>query len=148
MCGYALRMAGYRRDFDRSMEGIEARVIELSAIVAEDLPTATQALLGSGEPVRALADPFHLLHGGGLSERSTSVPQEKARGYGGSALRPVDAWTASVSPAGDEDRVRSRGWLARRPAVWVPSRPRKTPRFCRAVKGRAAVSHRRAVGGK
>ena len=67
-------MAGYRRDFDRSMEGIEARVIELSAIVAEDLPTATQALLGSGEPVRALADPLRLLPGGGLSERSTSVP--------------------------------------------------------------------------
>lgn len=34
------------------MEGVEAGVIKLFAIVAEDLPTATQALLGSGEPVR------------------------------------------------------------------------------------------------
>jgi phosphate transport system protein len=49
-------MAGYRRDFDHSMERIEVKVIELFAIVAEDLPAATSALLGTGEKAPALAD--------------------------------------------------------------------------------------------
>jgi phosphate transport system protein len=50
-------MAGNRRDFARSMDDIEAKVIELFAMVVEDLPAATQALLGGGpEAVTALAE--------------------------------------------------------------------------------------------
>jgi hypothetical protein len=47
--GYALGMAGNRKDFARSMDDIEARVTELFAMIAEDLPAATQALLGGGQ---------------------------------------------------------------------------------------------------
>jgi phosphate transport system protein len=39
-------MSGSRREFDRTLEAIEAKVIELFATVVEDLPVATQALLG------------------------------------------------------------------------------------------------------
>ena len=39
-------MPGYRREFDSSLEGIEAKVIELFAMIAEDLPAATRSLLG------------------------------------------------------------------------------------------------------
>jgi phosphate transport system protein len=50
-------MAGNRRDFARSMEDIEAKVIELFAMIAEDLPAATKALLGGGpETVTVLAE--------------------------------------------------------------------------------------------
>src|ERR1700743_2532880 len=50
-------MAGYRREFDRSLEDIEAKVIELFAMIAEDLAAATQALLGGGgEAARTVAD--------------------------------------------------------------------------------------------
>ena len=50
-------MAGNRRDFAHSMDDIEAKVIELFAMIAEDLPAATQALLGGGrEAVTALAE--------------------------------------------------------------------------------------------
>jgi len=38
-------MAGYRRDFDETLQAIEAEVIELFAMIAEDLPRATAALL-------------------------------------------------------------------------------------------------------
>jgi phosphate transport system protein len=38
-------MAGYREEFDRALEAIEAKVIELFAMIAEDLPRATAALL-------------------------------------------------------------------------------------------------------
>jgi phosphate transport system protein len=49
-------MAGYRRHFAQSMDDIEGKVIELFAMIAEDLPAATQALLGGGaEAVTALA---------------------------------------------------------------------------------------------
>jgi hypothetical protein len=41
---YDLGMA--RSEFDRRLEAIEAKVIELFGMVAEDLPRATQALLG------------------------------------------------------------------------------------------------------
>jgi len=50
-------MAGNRRDFAHSMDDIEAKVIELFAMIAEDLPGATQTLLGGGhEAVTALAE--------------------------------------------------------------------------------------------
>ncbi len=55
-------MAGVRREFDRTLEGIEAAVIELFGMVAEDLPAATDALLdGRGETVRELADREQLI---------------------------------------------------------------------------------------
>jgi hypothetical protein len=38
-------MPGSRSDFDRRREAIEGKVIELFALVAEDLPLAGKALL-------------------------------------------------------------------------------------------------------
>jgi phosphate transport system protein len=50
-------MAGQRQEFDRDMEAIEAKVIELFAMVAEDLPKATHALLtGDNEVLAVLAE--------------------------------------------------------------------------------------------
>ena len=50
-------MAEQRQEFDRELEAIEAKVIELFAMVAEDLPGATRALLtGDNEVVKTLAD--------------------------------------------------------------------------------------------
>jgi len=50
-------MSEHRQEFERDLEAIEARVIELFAIVAEDLPEATQALLtGNGEIMQRLID--------------------------------------------------------------------------------------------
>jgi phosphate transport system protein len=46
-----------RREFERELEAIEARVIELFGMIAEDLPGATQALLsGDNEVIRVLAE--------------------------------------------------------------------------------------------
>ena len=46
-----------RQEFEHELEGIEAKVIELFAMVAEDLPEATRALLsGDHEVVRVLAE--------------------------------------------------------------------------------------------
>ncbi len=50
-------MAEPRREFERELEAIEAKVIELFAMVAEDLPGATQALLtGQSDVIKALAE--------------------------------------------------------------------------------------------
>ena len=50
-------MAEHRQDLQRELEGIEAKVIELFAMVAEDLARATDALLtGNNEIVKALAE--------------------------------------------------------------------------------------------
>jgi phosphate transport system protein len=50
-------MAEHRQDFERELEAIEARIIELFAIVAEDLPEATKALLtGNNEIIQRLTD--------------------------------------------------------------------------------------------
>jgi phosphate transport system protein len=50
-------MAEHRQDFQRELEGIEAKVIEMFAMVAEDLSRATDALLtGNNEVVKALAE--------------------------------------------------------------------------------------------
>jgi phosphate transport system protein len=43
-----------RQEFERELEGIEARVIELFAMVAEDLPRATEALLSGNNEVLAV----------------------------------------------------------------------------------------------
>ena len=49
-------MAGYREEFGRALEAIEAKVIELFAMIAEDLPQATAALLsGNAEVLTTLA---------------------------------------------------------------------------------------------
>ncbi len=48
-------MVEHRQEFQRELEAIEAKVIELFAMVAEDLPGATQALLtGNNEVLRVL----------------------------------------------------------------------------------------------
>ena len=50
-------MAEHRREFERDLEAIEAKVIELFAMVAEDLPGATQALLtGNNDLVKTLTE--------------------------------------------------------------------------------------------
>ena len=50
-------MAEHRQEFERDLEAIEARIIELFAMVAEDLPAATQALLsGSSEVLEKLIE--------------------------------------------------------------------------------------------
>jgi phosphate transport system protein len=50
-------MALHRQDFERELEVIEAKVVELFGMVAGDLPLATDALLGGdSEAVRALAE--------------------------------------------------------------------------------------------
>ena len=46
-----------RQEFDRELSDIEAKVVELFSMVAEDLPKATEILLGgTTEMVRALAE--------------------------------------------------------------------------------------------
>jgi phosphate transport system protein len=46
-----------RQEFEHDLEAIEAKVIELFALVAEDLPRATQALLtGNNEVLQVLLD--------------------------------------------------------------------------------------------
>jgi phosphate transport system protein len=50
-------MAEHRQEFQRELEAIEAKVIELFAMVAEDLPGATHALLsGDNEVLKVLAE--------------------------------------------------------------------------------------------
>jgi phosphate transport system protein len=50
-------MVGQRQEFERELEAIEAKVIELFALVAEDLPGATEALLtGNNEALKTLAE--------------------------------------------------------------------------------------------
>jgi phosphate transport system protein len=50
-------MPEHRQEFDRELEAIEGKVIELFAIVAEDLPGATHALLsGDSEAVQVLSE--------------------------------------------------------------------------------------------
>ena len=50
-------MTEHRQEFSRELEAIEAKVIELFAMVAEDLPGATQALLtGSHEAIEKLTE--------------------------------------------------------------------------------------------
>ncbi|HEY2638610.1 MAG TPA: phosphate signaling complex protein PhoU [Streptosporangiaceae bacterium] len=50
-------MSERRQEFERDLEAIEAKVIELFAMVAEDLPRATQALLtGNNEILQVLLD--------------------------------------------------------------------------------------------
>jgi phosphate transport system protein len=50
-------MTEHRQEFQRELEAIEARVIELFAMIAEDLPEATQALLsGNAEVMQKLLE--------------------------------------------------------------------------------------------
>ena len=52
-----MSMVEPRPEFERQLEDIEAKVIELFAMVAEDLPGATQALLtGNSEMIKTLAE--------------------------------------------------------------------------------------------
>jgi phosphate transport system protein len=55
-------MGEHRQGFQRELEAIEAKVIELFAMVAEDLPAATQALLsGNSEAAQVLVDRDHVI---------------------------------------------------------------------------------------
>jgi phosphate transport system protein len=55
-------MSEHRQEFQRELEAIEAKVIELFAMVAEDLPKATQALLdGDGDALEVLAERERLI---------------------------------------------------------------------------------------
>jgi len=50
-------MVDHRQKFHHELEAIEAKVVELFSMVADDLPRATDALLsGNSEEVRALAE--------------------------------------------------------------------------------------------
>jgi phosphate transport system protein len=50
-------MVEHRQEFEHELEAIEAKVIELFAMVAEDLPGATQALLtGNNDVIKALSE--------------------------------------------------------------------------------------------
>jgi len=50
-------MVDHRQEFHHELEAIEAKVIDLFGMVAEDVPRATAALLGGNvEEVRALAE--------------------------------------------------------------------------------------------
>jgi phosphate transport system protein len=50
-------MAEHRQEFERDLEAIEARIIELFAMVAEDMPEATKALLtGDNKTLQQLAE--------------------------------------------------------------------------------------------
>src|ERR1700722_19150928 len=58
----ALAMVEHRQEFQRELEAIEAKVIELFAMVAEDLPGATEALLtGNSEVLRVLMEREQLI---------------------------------------------------------------------------------------
>ena len=51
-----------RLDFDRELAAIDAKVIELFGMVAEDLPKATDALLnGNSDATRALVERDHII---------------------------------------------------------------------------------------
>ena len=63
-----------REEFQRDLERIEAKVIELFAMVAEDLPKATQALLNGDNDVLA-----HV-HCGVPSGRAVDVLDDAAFG--------------------------------------------------------------------
>ena len=53
-----------RQEFDRELEAIEAKVIELFTMVAEDLPRAADALLtGNSEAVRELTERDRVIDG-------------------------------------------------------------------------------------
>ena len=50
-------MAEHRQEFERDLEAIEARIIELFAMIAEDMPEATNALLtGNNEIMQKLLE--------------------------------------------------------------------------------------------
>jgi phosphate transport system protein len=56
-------MTEHRQEFQRELEGIEAKIIELFAMVAEDLPGATNALLtGDNKVLGILAERQRLIH--------------------------------------------------------------------------------------
>jgi phosphate transport system protein len=53
----------HRQEFERDLEAIEAKVIELFAMVAEDLPGATQALLtGNNDVLQTLTEREQLIN--------------------------------------------------------------------------------------
>jgi hypothetical protein len=106
-------MTGYRRELDQVLEAIEARVIELFAMIEEDLPRATAALLDGDVAVPpALADHQRLT--------DALYPQLEAM-----ASRAILA--RHRSPAICGSCCRSCGWH--------PSSSGRTARWCRSPPG-------------
>jgi len=56
-------MGQHRQDFERELEAIEAKVIEMFAVVAEDVPGATNALLtGDSEVIPIVVERQQVIH--------------------------------------------------------------------------------------
>jgi len=55
-------MGEHRQEFERELEAIEARIIELFAMIAEDLPEATKALLSDDDVVQLLTEREKTIH--------------------------------------------------------------------------------------
>ena len=76
-------MTAYRQEFGRALEAIEAKVIELFAMVAEDLPGATTALLSSNnEVLGVLAERQQVIHALLPADRETGQPGDPAASAG------------------------------------------------------------------
>ena len=74
-------MAEHRQEFERELEAIEARIIELFAIVAEDLPEATKALLtGNNEIMQRLTRAGQGHQRPVPGDRATGQPGDPAAG--------------------------------------------------------------------
>ncbi|HXP54625.1 MAG TPA: PhoU domain-containing protein, partial [Streptosporangiaceae bacterium] len=57
-------MSEHRQEFQQELDGIEARIIELFGMVAEDLSQATDALLtGNNEVVKLLTERDRVIQG-------------------------------------------------------------------------------------
>ena len=81
-------MVRYRQEFDRELEAIEAQVMKLFAMVAEDLRGATQALLsGDNEVLRELAEREQVIEGPVPGDRAAGQPGDLAPSAGG--VRPA-----------------------------------------------------------
>ena len=76
------RVTERRQEFEHDLESIEGKVIELFAMVAEDLPTATQALLNcDGEALTALIEresAARLARLGGTEPEIAAVPRRRS----------------------------------------------------------------------
>jgi phosphate transport system protein len=56
-------MGEHRQEFERELEAIEAKIIELFAMIAEDLPLATKALLsGNDDVIQPLTEREKTIH--------------------------------------------------------------------------------------
>jgi phosphate transport system protein len=78
MLGIWLGMPEHRQEFQRELEAIEAKVIELFAVVAEDLDEATGALLRGDDQIAAVLAERELIIGAVYLEIEQLVNREIA----------------------------------------------------------------------